>query len=94
VFVARAVALLDSGKVEERGGEVVVRLLAAVDLLPRGGVVGNVVAEAEVARADRVEHPAGTAIDLLGNHRSALRTTRARWTAAGRGSSRAKTAST
>ena len=95
VLVAGTVSLLDAGKMEEAVGEVVAdRSLAAIDLLPGSGVVRQVVAEAELGRADRVEHPARTSFDDGRNHRSALRTTRARCTAPGFGSSRAKTPST
>ena len=95
MLVARAVPLLDTCEVEEAGGNVVVgRELAAVDVLPRPLVVRHVVAEAELRRADRVEHPARTALDGTGDHVTALRTTRARWTSAGFGSSAANTAST
>src|SRR6185312_7428473 len=95
VLVTRAVPLLDAGKMEEAVREVVANgSLAAIDLLLGGGVVRQVVAEAELGRADRVEHPARTSFDDGRNHRSALRTTRARCTAPGFGSSRAKTPST
>src|SRR4029450_1857321 len=64
VLVPQPVALLDPGKVEERLGEVVsLRSLTALDLLPRLGPVRQVVAEAEIARADRVEHPARPSLD-------------------------------
>ena len=95
MLVARAVPFLDPGEMEERLGEVVSgRPLAAVDLLPRLGAIRNVVAEPELARADRVEHPARPPLDRLGNHRKMPRTTRAVWTSPGLRSSRAKTAST
>jgi len=74
VLVARAVALLDTRQVEEPGGKIVGGALAAVDLLPGCWVVGNVVAEADVAGPDRVEHPAGAAFDRVRNHRRGLRT--------------------
>ena len=94
VLVARAVPLLHARKMEEAGGDVVAGQFAALELLPRLRVIGDVVAEAELGRADRVEHPARAALDLLGNHLTTLRATRARWTSAGFGSSTAKTAST
>src|SRR5436190_7952150 len=94
VLVTRAVPLLHTRKMEEAGGEVVAGQFPALDLLPRLRVIGDVVAEAELGRADRVENPARTALDLLGDHLTTLRATRARWTNAGFGSSTAKTAST
>ena len=95
VLVPQAVALLDASEMEEPGRDLVVRRqLAALDLFPGGRVVGDVVSEAELCRADRVEHPAGAALDACRNHVTALRTTRARWTRPGFGSSTAKTAST
>ncbi|TML02355.1 MAG: hypothetical protein E6G36_12020 [Actinobacteria bacterium] len=95
VLVPRPVALLDAGEMEERLGEPVPgRALAALDLLPGRGVIGNVVSEAELRRADRVEHPAGPALDVCRDHGRARRATRARWTSPGFASSRAKTAST
>src|SRR6476659_141071 len=94
VLVARPVPLLDTRKMEEAGCEVVLRELAAVDLLPGGCVVRDVVAQSQVHRADRVEHPARTCFDLRRDHVTALRTTRARCTSAGFGSSKANTAST
>ena len=75
VLVAGAVALLHAREVEERRGQVVGGALAAVDLLPRLDVVWDVVAEADFVRADRVEHPAGAAVDPCpGSPQSALRT--------------------
>src|SRR5262249_59681454 len=95
VLVARSVPLLDAGQVEERLCEVVpVGSLAALDLLPRLGAVRHVVPEAEVAGADRVEHPAGPLLDSVRDHRKTPRATRAAWTSPGLRSSRAKTAST
>ncbi len=95
VLVTWASSLLDARQVEEALGDVVaLRTLPALDSLPRVRVVRQVVAEADLRRADGIQDPAGTALGRGGNHRSALRTTRARWTAAGFGSSRAKTAST
>src|SRR3954471_8207403 len=95
VLVARTVSLLDAGEMEEAVRELVAdRPLASMDLLPGCGVVRQVVTEAEFRRADRVEHPARTSFDDGRDHRSALRTTRARCTAPGFGSSRAKTPST
>src|SRR5437660_1161740 len=80
VFVARPRSLLfDARQVEEALGEVVaLRTLPTVDPLPRLRVVGHVVAEADVARADRIQHPTGPTVDLRRNHLNALRTTRAR----------------
>ena len=64
VLVARALPLLDAGEVEERLGELVaVGPLSPLDLLPGLGPVGNVVAEADLAGADRVEHPARLPLD-------------------------------
>jgi hypothetical protein len=77
VLVASAVPLLDAGEVEERGGEGIGWKLAALDLLPRLGVVGDVVTDPEVAGADRVEHPAGSPLHPFGDHGSTLRATRA-----------------
>jgi hypothetical protein len=95
VLVARAVALLDPGEVEERLGEVVaVRALPAVDLGPGLFAVGKVVAEAQVARSDRVQNPAGPALDRLRDQRNTPFTSRAACTRPGFGSPRAKTAST
>jgi hypothetical protein len=95
VLVARAVSLLDPGEMEERLGEVVaLGPLAALDLLPRAGVVGDVVAEPDLTPANRVQHPAGPPFHLLGDQRNALLTTREARTSPGRRSSRAKTAST
>ena len=96
VLITRArILLLDTRQMEEALGQVVALwTFPALHSLPGVGVVRHVVAEADVRCADRIQHPAGTPLDRGGNHRSALRTTRARWTAAGFGSSRAKTAST
>jgi len=95
VLVARAFSLLDAGEVKERLGQVVrIGTLAALDLLPGLGPVGNVVPEAELRRADGIQHPACAPLDGSGDHGSALRATRARCTSPGFGSSRAKTAST
>src|SRR6266540_6028746 len=95
VLVRWEVEFLDTREMEECLGEVIAfRPLASVDPVPRGGVVRHVVAEAEVGRADGVEYPPRTPLDGRRDHRRALRTTRARWTKPGRGSSRAKTAST
>src|SRR5213592_1932973 len=95
VLVPRPVQLFEAGEVEERLRQVVAAgPLAAVDLLPRLGAVRHVVAEPEVAGADRVEHPAGPSLDELRNHRKTPRATRAAWTRPGLRSSRAKTAST
>ena len=94
VLVAPAATLFHSGEVKEPVSQLVADgALAPLELLPRLGAVGHVVAEADLGRADRVEHPPCTALDPFRNHRSALRTTRARWTAAGFRSSLAKTAS-
>ncbi len=91
----RRVPFLDPCEVEEGLREVVaVRALPPLHLLPGGGVVGNVVAETEIAGADRVEHPAGAPLDPLGDQGPRPRTSRAAWASAGPGSSRAKTAST
>ena len=71
--------LFDARQVEERLGEVVSHgALAALDLVPGRGVVRHVVAEAEVMRADRLEDPACATLVPLRDHRTALRTTRAR----------------
>jgi hypothetical protein len=78
VLVPRAVPLLDAGQVEERLCNVVAfGTLAALHLLPRLLAVRHVVPEAEVAGADRVEHPAGPPLDPVGNHRNTPRATRA-----------------
>jgi len=95
VLVTRAIALLDPRKVEERLGQLVAfRPLAALDLLPGRLAVGQVVAEANLARTDRVQDPAGAALDRRGDQRRTLLTSRAAWTRAGFRSSRASTAST
>src|SRR5262249_49994283 len=92
VLVAAAVALLDAREVEERLGEIVPdRTLAALDGFPRVGTVRDVVAESELGRTDRVQHPTRAPLDLGPNHG---RTTRAQCTSAGFGSSRAHIAST
>jgi hypothetical protein len=95
VLVARAVALLDAGEVEERLGELVaLRALSALDLRPGLFAVRKVVAEPDVSRADRVEDPARPPLDGLRNQRNTLLASLAAWTSPGLGSSRAKTAST
>src|SRR5439155_925525 len=77
---------------EERLREVVTRgTLAAINGLPCLGAIRNVVAEAELRRADRIQYPAGAPLHALRNHG---RTTRAQCTRAGFGSSRAHIAST
>ena len=99
VPVPRRAALLEAREVEERLGEIVAdRTLASVDPLPGLRPVGHVVAEAELARPERVEHPPGLPLDIRWDHRSPPRRaplrTRAVCTNAGTGSSRASTAST
>ena len=95
VLVPRGRPFLDPCELEERFGELVAgRPFAAVDLLPRLGPIGQIVAEPELCHPDRVEYPPSPALVTRGDHGSALRTTRARWTSPGLGSSRAKTAST
>ena len=72
------VSLLDPGEVKERLREVItLGPLPTLDLLPRLGAVGHVVTEAEIARADRVEHPARPPLDAFGNHRNTPRAIRA-----------------
>src|SRR5439155_7293658 len=95
VLVPRAgIPLLDPREVEEAFGNVVpLGAFAALDSLPRVCVVWQIVTEADIGCPDRIQHPPGTTLDRRGNHRSALRRTRARWTARGFGSSRPKTAS-
>ena len=56
-----------------------------LDLLPGASRVRNVVAEAEVARAERVEHPAGAPLDVRRDQRNAAFTTRASCVAPGLG---------
>ena len=95
VLVARAGPLLDPRKVEEPFRQLVAhRPLAAVDLLPGSLSIGQVVAEPDLARADRVQDPASAAFDRRGDQRRTLLTSRATWTSAGFRSSRASTAST
>ena len=95
VLVPRGRPFLDPRELEERFGELVAgRTFASVDLLPRLGPIGQIVAEPELCHPDRVECPPSPALVTRGDHGSALRTTRARWTSPGLGSSRAKTAST
>ncbi len=95
VVVARAGALLDPRKVEEAFGQLVAcRPLAAVDLLPGSLSIGQVVAETDLSRTDRVQDPAGAALGRRGDQRRTLLTSRATWTRAGFRSSRASTAST
>ena len=95
VLVAMADALLDPSKVEEPLRQLVAhRPLAAVDLLPGGFSIGQVVAEPDLARTDRVQDPASAALDRRGDQRRTLLTSRATWTSAGLRSSRASTAST
>ena len=96
VLITRAcILLLDTRQMEEALGQVVALwTFPALHSLPGVGVVRHVVAEPNIRCSDRIQHPAGTPLDRSGNHRSALRTTRARWTAAGFGSSLVKTAST
>src|SRR5262249_39352015 len=89
VLVPRPVALFDPREMEEAGGELVLRKLTPPNQLPGLRVVRDIVAEADLRRADRVEHPARAAFDLRGYHVTALRTTRARCTSAGFGSSTA-----
>src|SRR5438067_134533 len=92
VRVAAALDFLDPRELEERLGEVVTdRTLPAFDRVPGIFAKRNGVAEADVARADRIEHPARAPLDPLGNHG---RSTRAQCTSAGLGSSRAHIAST
>jgi hypothetical protein len=68
VPVTRSVSLLDPGEVEERGRELVAGGPdAALDVRPRLGDERDVVAEADVARPDRVEHPPGAALDPVGD---------------------------
>jgi hypothetical protein len=95
VLVPRAVALLDSRQVEERLGKLVVPgALAAGDLLPGALPIRDVVAEADLARTERVENPARAAFDRRGDQRRTLLRSRATCTSAGLRSSRASTAST
>jgi hypothetical protein len=69
--VAWAVSLLDAGEVEEPFGEVVAfGPLAALDLLPCAFAVGKIVAEPEVTRPDRVEHPPRTPLHAWRDQRS------------------------
>ena len=92
MLVAGSRTFLEAGEVEERSCKVVAaRALEPVDRRPPLRPVRHVVAEAELARADRVEHPAGPPLHPLGNHG---RSTRAQCTSAGRGSSPAHIAST
>ncbi len=79
VCIPRAAPLLEARQMEERDGYVVaLRLYALRDLLPGALVVGNVVAEAELCRPDRVEHPPRPALDLRRDHRRIAFPTRAR----------------
>src|SRR5882724_8108766 len=96
MLVPRAcIPFLDTREVEEAFGYVVaLGAFAALDSLPSVLGVRQIVTEADFGRADRIQHPPGATLDRRGNHLSALRRTRTRWTAAGFGSSRAKTAST
>src|SRR5436190_20853745 len=92
VPVASRTALFSAGEVEERLGEfVTVRPLTALDRVPRFRAKRNVVAEAHLRRADRVEHPTRAPLHALGNHDRIMR---AQCTSAGFGSSHAHTAST
>src|SRR5947208_11450243 len=92
MLVERCAELLDPRQVVERLGDgVALRSLAALDRTPRLRVIRNDVADREGAGADRIQDPARAPLDLLRNHG---RTTRARCTSAGRGSSRAHIAST
>ena len=68
VPVALRPALLEPREVEEGGGELVaLRQLAALGLLPGLGPVGDVVADTEIARSERVEYPASAALDAIGD---------------------------
>jgi len=96
VSVTRARVLLDARQMVERLRELVpLGALVSLDTLPGLGAIGQIVSEAEIAGADRVENPAGLALDSRGDRaqKSPL-TSRAAWTSAGLGSSGAKTAST
>jgi hypothetical protein len=94
VLVPSAVSFLDPREVEERLREVVaLGPLSSLDLLPRLLAVGKVVAEADLVCPDRVEDPAGPALDRLRDQRRAPLTSRAAWTRPGFGSPREKTAS-
>src|SRR5439155_15553843 len=88
VLVPRAdIPLLDAREVEEAFGYVVVvGTFAALDSLPRICVVRQIVTKADIGCANGIEDPSRSTLDRWWNHRSALRTTRARWTAAGFGS--------
>ena len=78
VLVARSFQLLETSQVKERLGEIVaVGAFTSVDLLPRSLLVGNVVAEAQVVAAERVEYPAGAPFDGRRDQRSAALRTRA-----------------
>jgi hypothetical protein len=78
VLVTGARELLDAGEVEERLGELVaLGFLPPLDLLPGFGAVGKLAPDTEVASSDRVEDPARPSLDVVGNQRSAPRTTRA-----------------
>src|SRR5215208_5716462 len=95
--VAGPGSLLDAREVEERVGDVVVlRALAAFDLLPRLRPVWKVDAELEIARAERVEHPTRATLDCRGcsHEPNAPITYRTTLTRPGLGSSTAKTPST
>jgi len=64
VLVARGIPLFDTGEVEERLCQLVAfRPPALVNLLPGLRSIGNVVAEPELARPDRVENPPGLPLD-------------------------------
>src|SRR5215208_605222 len=97
VPVAGPGSLLDAREVEERVGDLVVlRALAAFDLLPRLRPVWKVDAELEIARAERVEHPTRATLDCRGcsHEPNAPITYRTTLTRPGLGSSTAKTPST
>ena len=93
--VALPAALLEPGQMPEGAGELVaLGALSPLDLRPGAGVVGHLLADGELAGAERVEHPAGPRLGVGGDHGIARRTTRPRFVSAGRRSSRATTPST
>src|SRR5690348_18026388 len=92
VLVAPGTALLHAREMEKRLRDVVARRsLTARERFPCVGAVRNVVAEPEVVRSDRIEHPPRAPLDLRRGHG---RTTRLQCTNADLGSSRAHIPST
>ncbi len=78
MLVPGATALLDACEMEERLRDLVaLGPLAPLDLFPGPGPVGDVVPETDVTGPDRVEDPAGLALDRFRDQRNTPRKTRA-----------------